>query len=106
MKRNYIKEFLNCKTHNVKYSNQYPAAIDAQTYKNTLCNMISEKTLEICIMTKKCFICVKVERTSNRIWSTSLTICCTYKIIEFKIHIILTIKNIQLGSKFDYNNIT
>ena len=53
MKRNYIKEFLNCKTHNVKYSNQYPAAIDAQTYKNTLCNMISEKTLEICIMTKK-----------------------------------------------------
>ena len=45
MKRNYIKEFLNCKAHNVKYSNQYPAAIDAQTYKYTLCNKINEKNI-------------------------------------------------------------
>ena len=55
------------------------------------------KTLEICVMTKTCFVCVKVKRTSNRIWSTSLAISCTYKIIEFKIRIILTINDIGLA---------
>ena len=60
MKRNYIKEFLNCKAHNVKYSNQYPAAIDAQTYKYTLCNKINEKNIGNLYNDKNMFICVKL----------------------------------------------